>query len=146
MLPAPSADPATPAAAGTPPGAAKRRRLRLADTLITLDEGGVHDIVWPDAAALLAQLAQLARRREPVVRFAGGALIADLSLHDNLMLEPALRGAATPTDLTAGLDALFDGAGCPAQRSAWRAKSRSGSPLVSRPKTRKSRSRNSSSQ
>lgn len=121
MLPSPLYDPAIPADTGAPAGAAKRRRLRLADTLLTLDEGGAHDIAWPDAASMAAQLAQRVMRREPVVRLAGGALIADLSLHDNLMLEPALRGAATPADLTAGLDALFDSAGCPARRASWRA-------------------------
>lgn len=93
--------------------------LQLAGATIKLDAGGVHHVEWPDADALGQQLLDLAACREPVVRFAGGALIADLPLQDNLTLECALRPAVRPQGLMADLERLFASAGCSLQRRSW---------------------------
>ena len=93
--------------------------LRLANISLQIDRGGVHFVGWPDADALAAEVAALARQDDPVVRWAGGALIADLCLLDNLVLEPTLRQTTRPADLLPGVEALFAGAGCPLRRSAW---------------------------
>ena len=108
--------------------------LRLGGMRVELDVGGVHQIAWPDIAALRHQMAHLARGALPVVRFAGGALIVDLSLHDNLMLEPMVHpalvpgGAAQPAGRAArggrlaSLERLFAEAGCPLQHASWRSR------------------------
>ena len=46
------------------------------------------------------------------------ALVADLSLYDNLMLEPALEDGSRPTSMLAGLHALFAQAGAPIEWDA----------------------------
>lgn len=101
--------------------AVARNAVRLAGSLIELDVGGVHQVEWPDAQALKQQLLELAARDAPVVRYAGGALIADLSLQANLTLECALRPALRPAGLIGDLERLFAGAGCPLQRGPWHA-------------------------
>jgi hypothetical protein len=95
----------------------------------------VHHLRWPDAGSLQAELRARVRQAAPVLRWAGGALIADLSLFDNLMLEPALADPAARADapaaqagvlradqlgdLQAELRALWAAAGCPADSRTW---------------------------
>lgn len=95
------------------------RRLRLGEGAIMLDSGGVAVMQWPDAASLAAQVVALCDLAEPVVRAAGGALIADLSLQDNLMLEPALRDGLMPTHVLPEIDTLLARAGCPVDWTRW---------------------------
>ncbi len=95
--------------------------LRLGDGWLVLDRGGVHVTVWPDRPALHRQLAGLAALAAPVVRQAGGALIGDLSLADNLVLEPALADGSRPDPLLPEIDALFRRAGLPVDWPAWAA-------------------------
>ncbi len=93
--------------------------MRLAGQTITLDCGGVFVLTWPDTASLMQQVQTLCALETPVVRYAGGALIADLSLHDNLMLEAALSNGRLPLYLLPELDALFRNAGCAPERTLW---------------------------
>ncbi|MES2974647.1 MAG: hypothetical protein V4757_13615 [Pseudomonadota bacterium] len=104
----------TPAAPAFP-----GRRLHLGADAIVLDRGGVAVIRWPDAASLASQVAALCDLAEPVVRVAGGALMADLSLQDNLMLEPALRDGVLPAHLLPEIDTLLAQAGCPVDWERW---------------------------
>ena len=107
---------ASPAPAARPvPG----RRLRLGTDAVMLDRGGVAVIQWPDAAALAAQAVALCALAEPVVRVAGGALVADLPLQDNLLLEAALRDGNLPSHLLPEIDTLLAQAGCPVDWPRW---------------------------
>lgn len=108
-----------PAAAPLPP--LPGRRLRLGSGSVMLDRGGVAVATWPDADSLAAQVAGLCDLAEPVVRLAGGALLADLSLQDNLMLEPALRDGVLPAHLLPEIDSLLAQAGCPVDWPRWAA-------------------------
>ncbi len=114
-----SPSPAAPAASGSL--AVPGRRLRLGSGTITLDRGGVAVVTWADAASMHSRIAQLCDMAEPVVRLAGGALMADLSLQDNLMLEPALRDGVLPAHLLPEIDALLADAGCPVDWTRWAA-------------------------
>lgn len=110
---------AAPAASGSL--AVPGRRLRLGSGTITLDRGGVAVVTWADAASMQSRIAQLCDLAEPVVRLAGGALLADLSLQDNLMLEPALRDGVLPAHLLPEIDTLLADAGCPVDWPRWAA-------------------------
>lgn len=95
----------------------------------------MHHLRWPDTGALQTELLARVRQDAPVLRWAGGALIADLSLWDNLMLEPALVDPAAGADahpapagvlraellgdLQAEALALWAAAGCPADSGTW---------------------------
>lgn len=94
-------------------------QLRLGNQLIELDRGGICLAHWPDAAALNTALAGLVSLALPVVRYAGGPLIHDLSLMDNLMLESALRDGLPPAHLLPEMEALFAAAGCRVERNLW---------------------------
>ena len=67
------------------------------------------------------QIADLCELASPVVRLAGGALISDLSLQDNVMLEPALFDGAVPAYLWPEMDSLFALAGCAVDWPGWAA-------------------------
>lgn len=99
--------------------AAAGRRLRLGDTAVLLDQGGVLVACWPDAGDMAARVEALGALASPVVRLAGGALIGDLSLQDNLMLEPALDNGDLPAGLLPEIDALFTRAGCAIDWPGW---------------------------
>jgi hypothetical protein len=103
--------------AATVPG----HRLRLGDAVAQLDRGGILVAQWAGAAALEARVQALGQLASPVVRMAGGALIGDLSLRGNLMLEPALAGGVLPTGLLSEIDALFTRCGCAIDWLAWSA-------------------------
>ncbi len=110
----------SPAMSETPVRArAPARLLKLAGRGVALDRGGVAVIAWPDAGTLAAQAESLCGLQMPVVRLAGGALISDLSLQDNLMLEPALNDGVLPSHLLPEIDALFSQAGCPVDWPRW---------------------------
>lgn len=98
---------------------AQPRQLQLAGQTLYLDCGGVHISIWPDAAALQADVQALIDAVDPVVRYAGGALIADLCLQDNMMLEAALLDGVLPRKLLPEIDALFERAGYPVNWPAW---------------------------
>lgn len=122
-------------------GACARRQIHLGGTALLLDHGGVQVASWPDAAAMDREIAALCELASPVVRLAGGALISDLSLQDNLMLEPALQDGCVPGsswgDMTANMgsnigrdiqrnmlpeiDILFAQAGCAVDWPGWAA-------------------------
>ena len=74
-------------------------QLRLGNAIARLDQGGILVAQWPDVQALAARVEALGNLESPVVRLAGGALIGDLSLQDNLMLEPALADGVLPAGL-----------------------------------------------
>lgn len=99
--------------------AVQGQQLRLGGQTITLDRGGVFVLSWPGNFSLMRQVQTLCALQAPVVRYAGGALIADLSLQDNLMLEPALSNGQLPLHLLPEMDVLFKNAGCPLDRSLW---------------------------
>ena len=65
------------------------------------------------------RIAALCDLASPVVRLAGGALISDLSLQDNLMLEPALQQGTVPAWLLPEIDTLFAQAGCAVDWPGW---------------------------
>lgn len=98
---------------------ARGHQLRLGNAIAWLDQGGIVLAQWPDAQALAARVEALGRLESPVVRLAGGALIGDLSLQDNLMLEPALADGVLPAGLLPEIDALFARAGCPVDWPGW---------------------------
>jgi len=99
--------------------AAPAHQLRLGDAVARLDRGGILIAQWPDAEALAARVEALGNLQSPVVRLAGGALIGDLSLQDNLMLEPALADGVLPAGLLPEIDALFERTGCPIDWPGW---------------------------
>jgi hypothetical protein len=94
-------------AAPAPPG------LTLAGRAIALDRGGFHILSWTDETALRRETALACSQPSPVVRYAGGALIDDLTLRDNMYLEPALDGGQLPDWLDTEVHALFEAAGAP---------------------------------
>jgi hypothetical protein len=114
MYAAPSFHPGTPAQRPAQASSA----LRLGDGVVALDRGGVIVATWPDRRTRSQELARLAAREAPVVRLAGGALIGDLSVADNLMLEPALLDGSRPVHLLPEIDALFRDAGLPVDWAA----------------------------
>lgn len=111
----------TPLPSGVSHAAPAGRRLRLGDSEALLDHGGILVACWPDAQAMAARALALGELASPVVRMAGGALIGDLSLQDNLMLEPALNDGLLPAGLLPEIDALFTRAGCPIDWPGWAA-------------------------
>lgn len=94
-------------------------QLRLGNAIARLDRGGILVAQWSDAQDLAARVEALGNLESPVVRLAGGALIGDLSLQDNLMLEPALAGGVLPAGLLPEIDSLFARAGCPVDWPGW---------------------------
>ena len=94
-------------------------QLRLGNAIARLDQGGILVAQWPDVQALAARVEALGNLESPVVRLAGGALIGDLSLQDNLMLEPALADGVLPAGLLPEIDALFARTGCPIDWPGW---------------------------
>lgn len=58
-------------------------------------------------------------RLDITVRFVGGSLIADLCLHDNLILESALDDGSLSRHLLPEIDILFGNAGCPVNWPVW---------------------------
>jgi hypothetical protein len=108
------------------PAAAQTRscaghQIHLGSTTVSLDRGGVQVALWPDSASLERQVTDLCDLASPVVRLAGGALLNDLSLQDNLMLEPALHDGAIPAWLLPEIDSLFAQAGCAVDWPGWAA-------------------------
>jgi hypothetical protein len=101
--------------------AAAVHTLRLGGARLALDRGGVHVAAWPDSGSMARQIADLCDLASPVVRLAGGALISDLSLQDNLMLEPALQDGPVPDHLLPEIDSLFAQAGCAIDWPGWAA-------------------------
>lgn len=99
--------------------ASSGRRIHLGGCSLTLDRGHVAVIDWPDAAALALQLAGLGHLKSPVVRYAAGTLIGDLSLQDNMMLEPSLHDGLWPMQLLPEIEALFASTDLPIDWSAW---------------------------
>ncbi|MBC7609198.1 MAG: hypothetical protein H7228_06405 [Polaromonas sp.] len=95
------------------------RRLQLGGQSVMLDRGHVAIVTWPNAAALTRQVAALCELPTPVVRYAGGTLINDLSLQDNLMLEPALHDGVLPGQLLPEIGALFAAIDRPIRWSSW---------------------------
>ena len=95
------------------------RRLQLGGVSVTLDRGHVAVIDWPDAARQAAQLSALCQSATPVVRYASGKLIEDLSLQDNLMLEPSLLDGRLPLLMLPEIESLFAYTDCPPDWSAW---------------------------
>lgn len=102
-----------------PRAASQGRSIELGGYSLTLDRGRVAVIDWPDAAALAAQLAALCQHQTPVVRYAAGTLIDDLSLQDNLMLEASLHDGRLPMQLLPEIEALFEFTDCPIDQSVW---------------------------
>lgn len=96
-------------------------QLHLGSTSVPLDHGGVQVATWPDTASMERQVADLCDLASPVVRVAGGALLNDLSLQDNLMLEPALHDGAVPAWLLPEINSLFAQAGCAIDWPGWAA-------------------------
>lgn len=68
---------------------------------------------------MLSSIQGLGQRLDITIRLVSGALIADLSLQDNLTLEAALFDGSLPRHLIPEIDSLFDKAACPVDRSAW---------------------------
>lgn len=87
--------------------------LPLAGRQLPLDRGGFHILAWPDEESLRREVLAACALASPVVRFAGGALLDDLTLRDNVYLEPALDGGELPDWLEGDLHALFEAAGAP---------------------------------
>ncbi len=102
-----------------PHAASPGRSVELGGCRLTLDRGRVAVIDWPDAATLATQLAAVCQHQTPVVRYAAGTLIDDLSLQDNLMLEPSLYDGVLPIQLLPEIEALFEFTDCPVDGSAW---------------------------
>ncbi len=84
-----------------------------------MDQGHIAILNWPDAASRANDIDALCSAANPVVRHAGGVLIEDLSLADNLMLEPALLDGALPRHLLPELLELFGNAGCAIDWRLW---------------------------
>ncbi len=95
------------------------RRIALGGSSVMLDRGHVAVIEWPDAAALASQLTALCQLDSPVVRYAAGTLIDDLSLQENLMLESALHDGLLPMQLLPEIESLFELTDWPIIWSAW---------------------------
>ncbi len=94
-------------------------QIRMGDQFPLLDHGGVVLSMWPDRASMDTDILTLNQRQDITVRLFSGALIADLSLHDNLTLEAALYDGSLPRHLVPEIDSLFDNAGCPVDWPAW---------------------------
>lgn len=95
------------------------RRIQLGDCSLQLDRGHVAVVNWPDPAALASQLAALSQLEAPVVRYATGPLIDDLSLQDNLMLESSLHDGRPPMQLLPEIKAFFEFTDSPLDWAAW---------------------------
>lgn len=87
--------------------------VALAGRELPLDRGGFHILTWPGEEDMRREILAACAHPSPVVRFAGGALVEDLTLRDNVFLEPALDGGLLPDWLEADLHALFEAAGAP---------------------------------
>ena len=96
------------------------RRLQVGGQAVTLDAGRVYVVTWPNAAAMAADIGVLCELASPTIRCAGGVLISDISLQDNLMAEPSLQESALPTHLVPEIESLFGLAGSPVASAAWR--------------------------
>ena len=95
------------------------RRLQVAEQLVSLDAGRVYVVSWQDAAAMTANMAILCKLASPTIRYAGGALIGDLSLQDNLMAEPSLQKGMAVIHLIPEIQTLFSLANCPVASADW---------------------------
>ena len=95
------------------------RRLQAGGQQVSLDAGRVYVVSWPDAAAMAKNIGLLCNLASPTIRYAGGALINDLSLQDNLMAEPSLQEGLAPTHLIPEIETLFGLANCPVVSAAW---------------------------
>lgn len=95
------------------------RRLQVSGQQVSLDAGHVYIVSWPDAAAMAANISVLCNLASPTIRLAGGALVGDLSLHDNLMAEPLLQQDFAPTYLLPEIESLFGLADCHVSSAAW---------------------------
>ena len=95
------------------------RRLQVAEQLVSLDAGRVYVVSWQDAAAMTANMAILCNLASPTIRYAGGALIGDLSLQDNLMAEPSLQNGMAVIHLIPEIQTLFSLANCPVASADW---------------------------
>jgi hypothetical protein len=89
------------------------RQIQLGSQNIVLDGGGVLVATCPDAALLANELEAADPVGSLVIRYVGGALIGDLSLKDNLMLEASLLGGSLPEHMLPEIDTLFEHAGYP---------------------------------
>lgn len=98
---------------------ARNRRLEVGGRQVTLDAGRVYVVCWPDTAVMAANIGRLCNLTSPTIRHSGGALIADLSLQDNLMAEPALQDGRLPTQLMPEIETLFRTADCPLASATW---------------------------
>ena len=95
------------------------RRLQVAEQLVSLDAGRVYVVSWQDAAAMTANMAILCNLASPTIRYAGGALIGDLSLQDNLMAEPSLQKGMAVIHPIPEIQTLFSLANCPVASADW---------------------------
>ena len=96
------------------------RRLQVGGQVVTLDAGRVYVATWPTSAAMSADIKWLCGLASPTIRYAGGVLISDISLEDNLMAEPSLLEGALPTHLMPEIETLFGLAGSAVASGAWR--------------------------
>lgn len=87
--------------------------------MLSLDHGGVLVAVWVDEAFMVSDIQALGHRTDITVRLVSGALIADLTLKENLTLEAALCDGSLPRHLIPEIDSLFDNAACPVDWPAW---------------------------
>lgn len=95
------------------------RQLQMAGQQLSLDAGNVYVVSWPDAAEMAENIRILCNLASPTIRYAGGALIGDLSLQDNLMAEPSLQEGIAPTHLIPEIESLFGLANCPLASASW---------------------------
>ena len=91
----------------------------VGDQSLCIDHGGVRVGVWSDRPSMVRDLMALIQRIDITIRWAGGALIADLSLQDNLMLEAALYDGNLPQNLVPEMDTLFANANCHVDWAIW---------------------------
>lgn len=94
-------------------------RVRLGAGMVCLDHGGVLLASWPDEASMASSIQALDQRLDITVRLAGGTLVADLTLQDNLSLEAALYDGSLPRHLIPEIDSLFASAACPIDWPVW---------------------------
>jgi hypothetical protein len=86
---------------------------------LRLDRGGVLVAMWSDEASMASDIRTLSQRSDIIVRLVSGALIADLSLQENLTLEAALCDGSLRRHLLPEIDTLFANSGCPVDWPIW---------------------------
>jgi hypothetical protein len=109
--------PTTPHA--SPPTATGGISLNIGGHLVATNFGGVFIIEWPGAKQLQNDVQDLCSLLRPVVRYAGGALVEDLPLWTNAVIESAIMFGTQPDWLPSALQNLFAQTDCPVDFQLW---------------------------